>query len=664
MDKKNTIIGILLIVAAVGLMFFRAKNAPEPVPAPQKQSVPAAQTEAVAPAKRGETAVPATEKAVSEAAFSGEKQIWTLENGKIALNISSFGGGIETAVFKDFPQTEADRDAPAETRKNVVFNRESSVPVLTLAGAPAQLGAKPEPLAITFALESDTTDEAAQTRTLTLVGADAQKTVRRIYTISLNAEGEGDADPYYVKHRVVFAPAAGASAVPAGDLFVSTGMLPATSGDRANVFLNASWFNGDEYDKIGTSHFVSSNGFLGLGAHAAQTSYAAPAERGEPFEWVATTNQYFANIVAFPQADVRKLISEIVVFPEKFVPAAGATNETDLSVVAYARIALPSLRALSLDTPLYVGPKEYTRLAELGTLSVPAPAGVKARKGIKIFDSADEVVQFTNLFGFISIDWLCKILVAVMNWIHDTLIPSNSWSWGWAIVAMTIIVKGITWPLTMSQQRSARRMQKFQKPLQEIREKYKDNPQKMQQETMNLYRTHKINPLAGCFPVLIQIPIFFAMYCTFQTCAELRLQPFLWIPDLSMPDVIPGLENVHIPLLGVQIHILPILMGATMLLNMKLTPMPNAQPSQKNMFYAMMIIFPIICYAMPSALTLYWTLQNIFTMIQSQIVRRSRDPETDGNASGGNGKKSDSGKVEIIPPPVKKKGRGKGRIPA
>lgn len=658
MDKKNTIIGILLIALAVGLMFFRAKNAPEPAPVPQTQSVLAAQTEAVAPAKRGEAAAPATEKAAAESAFSGEKQIWTLENGKIAINITSFGGGIETAVFKDFPQTGADRDAPAETRKNVIFNRESGVPVLTLAGAPAQLGAKPEPLAITFAVESDTTDEAAKTRTLTLVGADAQKTVRRIYTISLDDEGEGDADPYYVKHRVVFAPAAGAAAVPAGDLFVSTGMLPATSGDRANVFLNASWFNGDDYEKIGTSHFTASSGFLGLGAHDAQSSYVAPAERGEPFEWIATTNQYFANIVAFPQADVRKLISEVVVYPEKFVPAADATNKTDLSVIAYARIALPSLRALSLDTALYIGPKEYTRLAELCTLSVPAPAGIKARRGIKIFDSADEVVQFTNLFGFISIDWLCKILVAVMNWIHDVLIPSNSWSWGWAIVAMTVIVKGITWPLTMSQQRSARRMQKFQKPLQEIREKYKDNPQKMQQETMKLYRTHKINPLAGCFPVLIQIPIFFAMYCTFQTCAELRLQPFLWISDLSMPDLIPGLENVHIPLIGVKIHILPILMGATMLLNMKLTPMPNAQPSQKNMFYAMMIIFPIICYAMPSALTLYWTLQNIFTMIQSQIVRRSRDPETDG----GNEKKSDNGKVEIIPPQVKKKGHGKGRV--
>lgn len=635
MDKKYTTIGILLIALAVGVMFFNAKNAPTQPPAPRATETSAAP--AVAPAQ-----VPATPAPVAPA-FSGEKKIWTLSNGKIALNISSFGGGIETAEMADFPRTRDDR-AP------VVFNAGGSVPALTLAAAPTTLGGRPEPLPVVFSVESDRTDEAAKTRTLTLVGSDAVRTVRRIYTISLDGEGEGAADPYFVRHRVEISPAAGASGVvPAGDLYVSTGMLPPTNGDRANIFLNASWFNGDDYDKIGTSHFVSSNGFLGIGAHAAQTSFSAPVEAGAPFRWIATTNQYFANIVAFPQADIRSLIDEVVVFPEKIVPAADMDNDTALSVVAYARLKLPALRTLRLDADFYAGPKEYTRLAELA--AVPA-AGDPA---LRIFDDADEVVQFTNLFGFISIDWLCKILVAVMNWIHDTLIPTNAWSWGWAIVAMTVLVKAITWPLTMAQQRSARRMQKFQKPLQAIREKYKDNPQKMQQETMKLYRDHKINPLAGCFPVLIQIPIFFAMYCTFQTCAELRLQPFLWIGDLSMPDVIPGLENVRIPLIGAQIHILPILMGATMFLNMKLTPMPNAQPSQKNMFYAMMAIFPIICYAMPSALTLYWTLQNIFTTFQTWIVRRARDKEDGENSAGA------SGGTAVI---IKKKGRGKGNAVA
>ena len=621
MDKKSTFIGILLIGLAVGLMFFNAKNAPQPAPAPAVTAAPAA----VAPV------APAPVKSVP--VFSGEKKIFTLENGKIALRLSSFGGGVEAVELKDFPQSQ-ENDAP------VVFNDASTVPALTLAGVPATLGGKPEPWGIVFSVESDVTDEAAKTRTLTLVGSDAQKVVRRVYTISLDDEGRGATDPYFVRHNVKIAPVAGADAVPATDLYLSTGMLPPTNGDTANLFLNASWFNGDEYDKIATGHFVASSGFWGLGAHPAHASFVAPAEKGDPFQWLATTNQYFANILAFPQAEVRPLISELAVFPEKLVPAEDMDNKTDLSVVGFAHLKLPALRSLNLETYYYVGPKEYTRFAEF--------------QSADLIEDADAVVQFTSLFGFISIDWLCKILVAVMNWIHE-LIPANAWSWGWVIVVMTLIVKGITWPLTMAQQRSAKKMQKFQKPMQDIREKYKDNPQKMQQEMMKLYRDNKINPLAGCFPVLIQIPIFFAMYCTFQTCAELRLQPFLWIPDLSMPDVIPGLEDWRIPLIGAQLHILPILMGATMFLNMKMTPMPNAQPGQKNMFYAMMAIFPIICYTMPSALTLYWTLQNIFTMFQTWLVRRVRDDEKGGNAS--------SSGVEIIPP-TKKKGRGKGRVGA
>lgn len=636
MDKKNTVIGILLIALAVGLMFFSAKKAPETVPA--QRSVPAA-SGAPASLESASGGVPAA--VAADASFLGEKTLWTLENGKIALRLSSFGGGAETVELKDFPQTRDDRSP-------VVFNAESSVPALTLASAPTAIGGKPEPWPIVFSLESETADAAAKTRTLTLVGSDGKKIVRRIYTVSTDDEGRRGADPYFVRHRVEIVPAAGEAAVPACDLYVSTGALPPTSGDKANVFLNASWFNGDDYDKVRTDAFRASGGFLGIGAHAEQPSFSAPADARNPFQWAATTNQYFANILAFPQTDVRPLIREIAVFPEKIVPAEGSSNASDLSVVAYAHLRLPALRSLSLDADFYVGPKEYTRLAEL--------------KGAKLIADADDVIQFTKLFGFIGIDWLCKILVAVMNWIHETLIPSNAWSWGWVIVVMTLIVKGVTWPLTMAQQRSARRMQKFQKPLQAIREKYKDNPQKMQQETMKLYREHKINPLAGCFPVLIQIPIFFAMYCTFQTCAELRLQPFLWIPDLSMPDVIPGLENVRIPLIGAQIHVLPILMCVTMLLNMKMTPMPNAQPSQKNMFYAMMIIFPIICYAMPSALTLYWTLQNLCTMVQTQIARRSRDREDAGGNASAEGSAATGG-VEIIPP-VKKKGRGKGRVPA
>jgi YidC/Oxa1 family membrane protein insertase len=119
-------------------------------------------------------------------------------------------------------------------------------------------------------------------------------------------------------------------------------------------------------------------------------------------------------------------------------------------------------------------------------------------------------------------------------------------------------------------------------------------------------------------PVLIQIPIFTGLFFTFQSLAQLRFQSFLWIPDLSMPDVIPGLETIA----GFPIHILPVFMGISMLINMRLTPMPNVEGQQKVIFYGMMVIFPVICYSMPSALMLYYSVQNVLTILQTFHTRR------------------------------------------
>lgn len=624
MDKKSTIIGVLLIAAALGLMFWDANNRaanPPPVPAVTQKTQQASKAipANVPPAA---TAVPAsaTQKQAPETVFA-------LENSALKLNISSHDGALKTVELKQQPTSLEDK-AP------VVFNQGSTVPALQIASPSGVRGVAPIPFGLDFAVESSTEDATAKTRTLTLLAHKDGLEIRRIYTLSQDPEGEGTQDPYFVNHEIKITRVSGNPA--AFPLLVSTGMLPPTEGDRANIFLNASWYNGDDYEKCASDIFKDSSGFLGLGAHRAAPDFEVPIGRDDPLRFVAVTNQYFASVVGFSPV-AQPIVSRVLVFPQALPPAEQINNIT-LTTQAYAQLDVPALtvgQTANIGIPYFIGPKEYTRLAELEDT----------------IDGIENVVQFTSLFGIISVDWLCKILVVIMNAIH-ALLPTSAWAWGWSIIVMTLIVKAVTWPLTMAQQRSAKKMQQFSEPMKEIREKYKDNPQKMQQEMMKLYRDNKINPLAGCFPVLIQIPIFFGMYCAFQTCAELRLQSFLWISDLSMPDLIPGLEDVTIPIIGAQIHILPILMGATMLFNMMMTPMPNAQPGQKNMFYIMMAIFPIICYSMPSALTLYWTMQNILTIFQTWLVRRSRDNDSSGTP----------GKVEIIPP-TKKKGRGKS-IPA
>lgn len=618
MDKKNTIIGVLLLAAAVGLMFWNAKNAPvQPASAPATTiTAPATPVAPVAPV------VPAKENVAPAA----KETIFTLENAAIKLAISSKDAAIKTVELKR-QATSLDDESP------VVFNKDMSVPALQLATAPMANGV-PVPLGIDFAVTEKSDSK------MVLTGTKNGLEYTRIYELSKNIDGKGTEDPYLVKHDLKIKRVSGSPM--AFPLLISTGAFPATEGDRANIFLNSSWYAEGDYEISKIDIFKDSSGFLGFGAHRAASRFSQVIDPEEkPLSYVATTNQYFASVLGFT-GKTRAVVSRVWAFPQR-VPADQVLHDVDLVSQTYAQVdvgAIPVGATMNLSMPYFIGPKEYTRLADLENT----------------IEGIGEVVQFTSLFGFISIDWLCKILVWAMNALHDVLLVvspwDSSWAWGWAIVVLTLIVKGITWPLTMAQQRSAKKMQLVAEPMKALREKYKDNPQKMQQETMKLYREKGINPLAGCLPIFIQIPIFFAMYCAFQTCAELRLQGFLWINDLSMPDTIPGLEDFTI--FGFSLHLLPILMGATMLLNMLLMPMANAQPSQKNMFYAMAIFFPVIVYTMPSALTLYWTLQNCLTCIQTLIVRKQRLADINGGNAKGNHKKP---QVDVIPP--KRKGRGK-----
>ena len=161
-------------------------------------------------------------------------------------------------------------------------------------------------------------------------------------------------------------------------------------------------------------------------------------------------------------------------------------------------------------------------------------------------------------------------------------------------------------------------MQQFAGPMKELREKYKDNSEKLNKEMMELYKKHKINPFAGCLPIFIQIPIFFGLYTAFQTTVELRLESFLWIHDLAAPDTV-----LHIGSFGV--NILPVLMGVTMWISMRMTPNPSADETQKIIMYTMALVFPVICYTLPAALSLYMTVQNLLTILQAKMTKVPTD---------------------------------------
>ena len=212
--------------------------------------------------------------------------------------------------------------------------------------------------------------------------------------------------------------------------------------------------------------------------------------------------------------------------------------------------------------------------------------------------------------------WVCYPLVWVLNLFHSW-IPS----FGIGIILLTILVRLLFWPLTHKSTISMRRMSEIQPKMKEIREKFKDNPQRMQQETWALYRDNKVNPMASCLPMLVQIPVFIALFTVLRSAVELRYAPFLWIADLSEPE---NLFPTVFPFGG--LNILPILMAVTMGLQSALTPSTGDKQQQRMMMIMMPIMMLVMFYSFPSALSLYWTLSQVLSIVQMWYIRKKYTP--------------------------------------
>lgn len=190
-------------------------------------------------------------------------------------------------------------------------------------------------------------------------------------------------------------------------------------------------------------------------------------------------------------------------------------------------------------------------------------------------------------------------------------------NWGWAIIILSIAVYLVLFPLNLKQMRSMKEMQALQPHIEELRRAYKDNPQKLNKEIMDLYRTHKVNPFGGCLPLLLQIPIFFALYQALMRSIALKGASFLWIKDLSEPDRL-FVFSQSIPILGNEINILPILMAIGMFIQQKLSMSSASSTSaqqQKMMMVVLPVMFGLIFYRMPSGLVLYWFVNSTLMLI-------------------------------------------------
>ena len=242
---------------------------------------------------------------------------------------------------------------------------------------------------------------------------------------------------------------------------------------------------------------------------------------------------------------------------------------------------------------LYLGPLEYNRIKNLG------------RNLESIMD-----------FGWSFIRPISKGVLFTLTKMHQ-YIPN----YGFILVVFSVLIKIIVFPLTKKSYQSTSAMQKIQPELLAIRDKYKNNPKKLNQAQMQLYKKRGVNPLGGCLPMLIQMPLLFALFIVFRTTIELRAEPFIWwIKDLSTPDAVFTLP-FKIPIYGSHIAILPIFMVISMFIQQKMmSGGAMQQPQQKTMQYFMTVFFFLIFNSFPSGLNLYYTLFNVLTILQQKLI--------------------------------------------
>jgi len=298
-------------------------------------------------------------------------------------------------------------------------------------------------------------------------------------------------------------------------------------------------------------------------------AYTKKADNG----WIGMVEHYF--VTAFLPSDEAKT-------PREFY-----TRKLDGGLYAAGVIVegkpVPIGGTTTIAAPLYVGPQDQDQLAKLA-------------KGL------DLVVDY-GIFTVIAapLFWLLK-------WLHGLL-----GNWGWAIVAMTILIKSAFYPLNHASARSMAKMKVIAPKLKALQEQYKDDKQQLQMKMMELYRTEKINPLGGCLPILVQIPVFIALYWVLLSAVELRHAPWIgWIHDLSAPD---------------PWFILPIVYAITAYLQVRLSPTPISDPVQAKVMQIMPIAFSVMFIFFPAGLVLYWLINNCIQIFQQWHMNRVLERE-------------------------------------
>jgi len=591
MDKKNTTIGVLLLIAAMASFYFSARYAPRP-PAPLPVTPAPAETSAASAAAPGQANVPAVTSLTSVTHSDvGLAETVTLANDFIIVTLTNHGGAIDSVALKKHLAVQGQPSL-------YTLNSVKAAPALSLTDFP---GADRH-TAYTLVSKNDT-------EVIYRATSESLEVTRR-YSLA-KAPGRDD---YQIRHETTFRNRTDKPLVLPRAIFNLGTAAPLNAADYG-IYLNTGYSDGKDTTFIARGD-LEGGGFL---SWIGMKDGTPPPfiERPVSIAWAAVKNQFFCMILT-PDLPGNGVKVERV----KLDQHAPADDRRLYGVTGYAQFDLKPLAAGASTTfgaNYFAGPKEYKRLGNAD-----------------VFQHGEaKVMQFDSFFFnkiFFS-GFFAPLLLTIMTWFHS-IVPS----WGWAIVITTLTLKIVFLPLTLAASRSAKRMAKLQPHMQAMREKFKDNPAKLQTETLRIFKENKVNPVGGCIPVLITIPFFVGFFAMLQSTSELRFASFLWAHDLSAPDTVAHL-------FGLPINIMPLLMGATMIFQMRLTPTPTVDPAQQTMFKVMPWIFTLFCYNLASGL---------FTIGQQTIINRMPEPDLPIN-SGSAPKPGPGGGMKNVTPPKKKK---------
>jgi YidC/Oxa1 family membrane protein insertase len=309
---------------------------------------------------------------------------------------------------------------------------------------------------------------------------------------------------------------------------------------------------------------------------------AEPRTLSGPFQWAALKSKYFVTGILAGDSAAGISGATAVALPDPGGKKPSA---------ARMRVSLPVGPGGEVRYTVYAGPMEYDRMARLG-------------------HDFDDV----NPYGYPGLRTLIRLFAVpvrvLLVWMHEHLLLS----YGVVLIVFGLLVRVLLWPLNQKAMRANMKMQEVQPLMKEIQERYKEDPQRMQQEMFKLYKEHGVNPLGGCWPMLLPMPVLFALFFVFQNAIELRGTSFLWIPDLSRPD---------------PLYIIPLVMGISMFVLTKVGQVgmePN--PQMKTMLYVMPVMMTGMFLFFPSGLNLYYTVSNIASIPQQWMLARERQRRT------------------------------------